>query len=1041
MRNNKLALILLVVVVTLCLCTAFVACNDKGNGDDGNKVIPGVTTITAPDDGIEDVDYRVTVLYPDGKTPVVGVEVQLFFVDDDDEAYCGATTGSDGVAVLKTSKELEYYVVLVGVPEGYVYEDEDVIFDNETSKTVVIQSEVAKNQYNVSVFSEGGMPMNNITVSLKNENVVVGSKVTDKNGTVSVKVEELGEYTVELGGLPTGYSVKGGTIKTSADSNNVAITVVSSVIKENMPSNLRYQMDDIMYDFSLTTSDGTTFTLSEVLKEKKFVMINFWATWCSPCKKEFEDIQKAYERYQDDMAIIAISTSDSSTAVATFKAEYSPTLTFDMSGKDDVYGLYGRFSSYFGSTVPGTVFIDRYGKICNFIQGAGTEALFKQEFARYTAEDYVQVAYDPSNDEIPVEEGDKPDVKMPSSSNISEKISPTVSGTYSEVGDGEIWPWLLGTDENNNNIFYAGNINHNNTEARVTYEFTIADGQFLTFDYFVNTEDIGNADIVSLYIDGTWMCDLDRVSGGWKTKYLYTPRSASDAESKHTLIITYVKDSSDGVYLTGDEMVAIKNVRTVTQGELVGDVNILREASWNYTEKDGIEQYTEFITPVYNEEDGYYHVGTKDGPYLLANLGGATHYNNYSVSQLSSGGFFKLAGLYAQAEYITEGPENPPAGSYIEYSKGYAWMAVNSNLPNYCYVDKTLKNTLDVMVKEFSRTVYNGSNLGRYYNKNTWLELCNYVENYSGNGIGNILEGICNKEAIEAKGDNQANHVVVDKTLVPRGIIHKYTAPKSGAYRIYSIIPDEYASQQGGYIHIESDNLWKSEDASKNFDQYVTFEEGKTYYIGVAFDLPGSWGELDFYIQYLGESYDYFTYCTDGSYTFLYDDNDNIVYDKNGQVVFVPNKNDGLEVGLGTDGYYHQKLADGTIDMGANSYIWIDMLDRDYNADPDQYTTILYASLESLASGKVGVQGLDCKFFDLTGEGDEDYSDYILDICKKLKEDENADKSAKTYGMVKADAKLVNILKKALARIDHDSDESWLGLAFYHEHLGKYPAE
>ncbi len=41
-------------------------------------------------------------------------------------------------------------------------------------------------------------------------------------------------------------------------------------------------MGDKIQDFTVTTFDGKTVTLSEVLKEKDMVLINIWATWCGP---------------------------------------------------------------------------------------------------------------------------------------------------------------------------------------------------------------------------------------------------------------------------------------------------------------------------------------------------------------------------------------------------------------------------------------------------------------------------------------------------------------------------------------------------------------------------------------------------------------------------------------------------------------------------------------------------------------------------------------------------------------------------------------
>ncbi|MEW9034144.1 MAG: redoxin domain-containing protein, partial [Planifilum fimeticola] len=50
-------------------------------------------------------------------------------------------------------------------------------------------------------------------------------------------------------------------------------------------------------DFELTTLDGKTVRLSEF--RGKGVLINFWASWCKPCRDEMPAIQRVYERHRD----------------------------------------------------------------------------------------------------------------------------------------------------------------------------------------------------------------------------------------------------------------------------------------------------------------------------------------------------------------------------------------------------------------------------------------------------------------------------------------------------------------------------------------------------------------------------------------------------------------------------------------------------------------------------------------------------------------------------------------------------------------------
>ncbi len=1040
MKRNFKRVLLVVLSFALALCTlaTVAACGGAGH-----------ETLAPPEnDGLEKTEYSITVLYPDG-TAVVGVDVRL--VTFDDEPYSGATTGSDGVAKIRAGKGLEYYIVINDLPNGYVYESEDELAANETSKTVYLESENASNAYKLSVVTAGGMAMKNVTVSLKDGGTVISSKVTNEEGIVNIRVPVLKEYAIEFTDLPTGYTVVGDAV-TSSDGGEQTITVTSSVITESMPKNYRYKMDDIMYDFSVTTSDGKTFKLSDILKEKKFVFINFWATWCTPCKAEFEDMEMAYEKYKDDVAIIALSTSDTLTQVVNFKAGYSPQLTFDMAVDED--NIYSAFSEYAQNAVPTSIFVDQYGKICNYIRGRGTEALFNQEFARYTADDYVQKAYDPNADETPIETVDKPDVEMDSSEAIVKAIHQNgFTGTYSAEEDGTTWPWVL-----KDGALSAGNLKHRNTTAIVYFEFTLQEGEFLTFDYKANTEDVGNADIFSAYIDGSWMLDFDRVTDGWKTCSLYTPLAESldsnDANKTHTLMLIYTKDSSDS-WLQGEEFVSIKNMRSVKTSELTGDVNVFREAAWNYNEET--KQWQNYVTPVYNETDGYYHVGSANGPYLLMNICSGTRYSNLSISEYSGNGYFKLAALNSFVPYISNGMSKLPADyqdSYLEDGKGYAWFGVNSALSNYVLVDRLLKDTIDTMAKQFAKTKYNGNYLANYYNENVWLEFCRYYDHYVGEDMGklNPLAGICNKEAIEISdiGIDQPIHAVIDRVLVPRGITYRFDCTRSGAYRIWSDLSEN--KKFGSFVFIEGNGEKDSMDAPEDFEIYFTFEEGKSYYISVALGSPSDLGEMDFYVEFVNESHDQLYYAALGGYTWLLDKNDNPVRDDDGNIILVLLRESDVHAQKGDDGYYHQMLNYGkeneTLDSGATSYMWIDMLGVgnvfDYSLKEmaqgyyfDDNGNKVTIGFEELSNGKI-------RFFDFSRESGEEFDGYRKDYTETIlayaaqAERESADEPE---GMVKANEELVKLLTLALSRIDHDSEDNWLVFACFYRHFGVYAPE
>lgn len=117
-------------------------------------------------------------------------------------------------------------------------------------------------------------------------------------------------------------------------------------------------------DFSLKTLDGKQVNLSDY-KGKK-VMLNFWATWCPPCKKEMPDMQKYSQQAGEDVVILAVNI-DPENDVRAFVEDNGITFTIPLdsqSAKNPVNERYKILS------IPTTYFIDSKGIIRNKVISA-----------------------------------------------------------------------------------------------------------------------------------------------------------------------------------------------------------------------------------------------------------------------------------------------------------------------------------------------------------------------------------------------------------------------------------------------------------------------------------------------------------------------------------------------------------------------------------------------------------------------------------------------------------------------------------------------
>ena len=101
-------------------------------------------------------------------------------------------------------------------------------------------------------------------------------------------------------------------------------------------------------DFTVTVVDGESITLSQL--RGKAVLLNFWGTWCGPCRREMPEFQRVYDdRSADGFEILAVAYNDSFEAIASFRDEFglSFPLALDESGAVNAsYGIQTRPSSF-----------------------------------------------------------------------------------------------------------------------------------------------------------------------------------------------------------------------------------------------------------------------------------------------------------------------------------------------------------------------------------------------------------------------------------------------------------------------------------------------------------------------------------------------------------------------------------------------------------------------------------------------------------------------------------------------------------------------
>ncbi len=127
-------------------------------------------------------------------------------------------------------------------------------------------------------------------------------------------------------------------------------------------------------DFTLRSIDGPNLRLAE--QRGRVVMVNFWATWCGPCRQEMPHLNKLYDKYRDSgFVLLGVNIDDNvrtATDLATKLGLRFPVLLDTDKTVSRLYDI---------GSMPATVLIDRDGKVRQLFRGYrdGVEASYDQQ--------------------------------------------------------------------------------------------------------------------------------------------------------------------------------------------------------------------------------------------------------------------------------------------------------------------------------------------------------------------------------------------------------------------------------------------------------------------------------------------------------------------------------------------------------------------------------------------------------------------------------------------------------------------------------------
>ena len=876
-------------------------------------------------------------------------------------------------------------------------------------------------EYTVSLKTAGGMAMSGIDVYVYADSSLGDMKnfgQTNEKGLVSFNLPESSLYAIVLSGVPKGYDVKD---YYTFDGNTAVITLTSALITTEDLSSASLKLGDVMYDFTVTTPDGEKVTLSKMLAEKKMVLINFWYTSCSWCVTEFPYMEQAYQQYKDKVGIVAVDPlGETDAAIKAFPGNYNLELSFPLASCPTAWSQTFGIQGY-----PTSVIVDRYGVITLIESGAITSLNpFTSLFETMTADDYQQKLYN-SVGELIV--NPKPTYTMDTPENVAAILnSGDIQVSYhpetEEDSKEYAWPFIA-AEKKGAKCLKASNQGIDNSFGVIYADVTLKKGQALGLDYLMSSE--AGSDTFVVIVNGD---DIFTISGyndpeKWESCFPVV----ADEDGTYEVALFYLKDESNGV---GDDTVYIKNVRIVDSSKINTPTYLPRPAA-----KPVDDTKYEYVELVFNSTDGYYHVGSKNGPLLLADLMGYTEFSeDSSVWDLAYDGKIVVGGK-----------------DYKEELTQYCNYASNSK-GGLCTVNQEL---MELLQKVDQAVGFDDAD------NNEWLKICKYFQAYGSGGkqLEDPIKGLATFSAFTAtEGKNvKSNFFYYEQILMPRGKLAKFVPSKSGVYRITS--RSESAQGVDGWIFDKNHKellVYEHDERMYSGDEVSMvyyMKKGEPYYIDIAFWDVYEVGYIYYDIEYMGAEVNHFRLCSPGYFTYDSDATGDAMY----HLI-----TGGIDVVLGSDGIYYEDLGGGK--KGSKIY-----------ADFIAATPIFNQSIKSM----IGMGGFDFSkteddlyilgimkengndkektkkaLKELWGDGyDAQYEEYKVDDVfagkyhgtgkdlsseiKKFEKQIITNGAKELQGCVVVTKELAEILQKLMDKYTFENvDNSWLKVCYYYDYLG-----
>jgi thiol-disulfide isomerase/thioredoxin len=126
-------------------------------------------------------------------------------------------------------------------------------------------------------------------------------------------------------------------------------------------------------DFAIKDLEGKDVMLASY--KGKVILLNFWATWCGPCKAEIPGFVELQNKYKQDLVVVGYSVDDTADKARAFMTEYKVNYPVLLGlGREDVQDAFGPIWG-----IPASFLISKDGKVCKRHMGIAPKETFEKE--------------------------------------------------------------------------------------------------------------------------------------------------------------------------------------------------------------------------------------------------------------------------------------------------------------------------------------------------------------------------------------------------------------------------------------------------------------------------------------------------------------------------------------------------------------------------------------------------------------------------------------------------------------------------------------